>query len=230
MSEEHRAMAEWDAAYVLGALTPVDRRRFEAHLEGCSECRDAVGSLAGMPGLLARADLSTADGADRTDSGDQARPPADLVERTIQRIRRRQVRRVRGVVAGLAAAAVVIGIILMPGIVAPDRPDAVIAMDAVTATEMVADVELRSVAWGTSVRITCDYPEGGEWGDENGPWSYTLVITDANGGLREVASWSAVPGREITLDAATAMELDDMQTLEIRTAKGETVLSNPLHG
>ncbi|WP_454859024.1 anti-sigma factor family protein [Promicromonospora soli] len=44
--------AEWDAAYVLGALSPSDRRAYEQHLAECDACRAAVTELAGMPGLL----------------------------------------------------------------------------------------------------------------------------------------------------------------------------------
>jgi hypothetical protein len=44
--------AEWDAAYVLGALSPSDRRAYERHLAECDTCRSAVAELAGMPGLL----------------------------------------------------------------------------------------------------------------------------------------------------------------------------------
>lgn len=44
--------AEWDAAYVLGALSPSDRRAYERHLAECDSCRAAVAELAGMPGLL----------------------------------------------------------------------------------------------------------------------------------------------------------------------------------
>ncbi|EGD42911.1 putative transmembrane anti-sigma factor, partial [Nocardioidaceae bacterium Broad-1] len=48
----HETFADWDASYVLGALSPSDRRAFERHLTTCSVCRDAVAELAGMPGLL----------------------------------------------------------------------------------------------------------------------------------------------------------------------------------
>ena len=44
--------ADWDAAYVLGALSSADRREFEDHLATCPPCRDALAELAGMPGLL----------------------------------------------------------------------------------------------------------------------------------------------------------------------------------
>ena len=46
--------ATWDAAYVLGALSPAERREYEEHLAGCPACQAAVSELAGLPGLLAQ--------------------------------------------------------------------------------------------------------------------------------------------------------------------------------
>lgn len=43
---------EWEAAYVLGALSADERAAFEEHLSQCGPCRRAVGELAGVPGLL----------------------------------------------------------------------------------------------------------------------------------------------------------------------------------
>lgn len=48
--------AMWDAAYVLGALSSVERLAYEAHLNTCPSCRKAVGELGGMPALLAQLD------------------------------------------------------------------------------------------------------------------------------------------------------------------------------
>ncbi|MGH3360416.1 MAG: anti-sigma factor family protein, partial [Nocardioidaceae bacterium] len=45
----------FDAAYVLGSLTPADRRDFERHLPECPRCTQAVRELAGMPGIMAKA-------------------------------------------------------------------------------------------------------------------------------------------------------------------------------
>lgn len=50
----HETFREWDAAYLLGALTAKDRRAFENHLETCAQCRASVGELSPLPGLLAR--------------------------------------------------------------------------------------------------------------------------------------------------------------------------------
>jgi anti-sigma factor RsiW len=44
----------WDGAYVLGSLSPTERREFEAHLDGCEPCSRSVRDLAGLPGLLGR--------------------------------------------------------------------------------------------------------------------------------------------------------------------------------
>ncbi|HEV7146018.1 MAG TPA: zf-HC2 domain-containing protein [Pedococcus sp.] len=50
----HDSYTEWDAAYVLGALSPTERREFEDHLATCAPCRTAVADFAGMPALLAQ--------------------------------------------------------------------------------------------------------------------------------------------------------------------------------
>src|SRR5690606_26259909 len=50
----HARFASYDAAYVLGALSPRDRQEFEQHLRECAECAQGVRELAGMPGLLAK--------------------------------------------------------------------------------------------------------------------------------------------------------------------------------
>jgi carotenoid cleavage dioxygenase len=66
--------AMWDAAYVLGSLSDSDRREYEAHLEGCGECRTAVTELAAVSPLLSALDYNDViapNGADET----SAAPP-----------------------------------------------------------------------------------------------------------------------------------------------------------
>ena len=41
MTPDHAHYADWDSAYVLGALEPAERREYEAHLERCERCRAA---------------------------------------------------------------------------------------------------------------------------------------------------------------------------------------------
>lgn len=50
---------QFDAGvYVLGALSPSERREFERHLGDCSQCRDDVIWIAGLRGLLGRLSAS----------------------------------------------------------------------------------------------------------------------------------------------------------------------------
>lgn len=80
MNPDHPRYADWDSAYVLGALSPTDRREYEEHLAGCEECRRSITELASMPGLLARLspDRATAllDETDVATSG----PRSDLID------------------------------------------------------------------------------------------------------------------------------------------------------
>jgi anti-sigma factor RsiW len=45
-------IAEWDAAYVLGALGRGDRHTYQAYLAANPECAAALTELAGLPGIL----------------------------------------------------------------------------------------------------------------------------------------------------------------------------------
>ncbi|WP_030143171.1 anti-sigma factor family protein [Mycetocola saprophilus] len=54
MTDIHTRFDEWDAAYVLGALGPADRRAYEEHLAECERCRLHMSELASLPGLLSR--------------------------------------------------------------------------------------------------------------------------------------------------------------------------------
>jgi anti-sigma factor RsiW len=59
---------DWDAAYVLGALSAEDRHAFERHVHSCTACADAVAEIAGLPGILSG--LPVADAVAIDTSGD----------------------------------------------------------------------------------------------------------------------------------------------------------------
>lgn len=52
LGDDSHQCAMWDAAYVLGSLSANDRGEFEAHLDGCSSCREGVAELSDIPALL----------------------------------------------------------------------------------------------------------------------------------------------------------------------------------
>ena len=97
--------ATWDAAYVLGALSPVERLEYEEHLAGCPACQSAVSELAGMPGLLAQvppedaALLAAAPGVELLDDG----PPPDLLAR-LRALPNRRRRLARTLIAALGCS------------------------------------------------------------------------------------------------------------------------------
>lgn len=125
MTSRADVFREWDAAYVLGALSTEDRRTFERHLPTCPACAAAVAELAGLPGILgalpaaaaAALDGAVPDGAvpdgpvpdGAVPPEAQARQP-HLVQRlaaaAVQRNRRSRIR----LAAALGLAAAVIGL------------------------------------------------------------------------------------------------------------------------
>ncbi|MGH3339679.1 MAG: anti-sigma factor family protein, partial [Propionibacteriaceae bacterium] len=75
--------AQWDAAYVLGALSPAERREFEEHLASCPSCQAAVSDLAALPGLLAQLspdDAAMLSMADETVAGSAETPVLSAVQ------------------------------------------------------------------------------------------------------------------------------------------------------
>jgi hypothetical protein len=112
---------EWDAAYVLGALSADDRRNFERHLQTCPACAAAVAELAGLPGILSALPVAEAvaiDEATRVTPGaaaaDHLRTAAHqpgLVQRlagaAVKRTRRTRIRWAVG--AAAAATAIALG-------------------------------------------------------------------------------------------------------------------------
>lgn len=200
-----------DAAYVLGALAPAQRRAFEEHLAGCDSCAASVRQLAGMPGLLAHLDESSF-----TDPRAPEPVPETLLPQLLRSVRRQR-RRTRFVaVAGLAAAAalaVALTLSLFGG--SPSDPEAgppSREMVQVDQQWLEATVSLEQVAWGTRLHLACTY-EGTGWGSDAPP-SYALVVHTSDG-TQSVATWRAVAGRTTELDAATDADPDQITAVDV---------------
>lgn len=238
------AYATWDGAYVLGALTPAERERYERHLSGCPACADSVGSLAGLPGLLSRIDEYSV-------SAPPEAAPDTLLPRLVREVRRERRGRAR-VATGLAAAVVVTAVAgvaalgALPGADTPDAappvsasptgaappgagsPDAgARAMEPVDGAPVAGWLTLETVPWGTRLTLLCTYaPAPGRYGD-GGPVGYAMVVSTRDGGEQQVATWNAVPGHAMQLAAATAAGRADITSVEVRTAAGRPVLRLP---
>jgi hypothetical protein len=227
MSAEHARFADWDAAYLLGALGPADRRAFEEHLDSCTRCARAIAELAPTLGLLARVDPVRAASL-QDDPPTEARAPdgaagrAALLARAAHQRRRRRARWVGALAAAAAlvvAVAVGMGTLLAP---APEDSRAV-ALATVVDAPLSATVELVSVGWGTRLDLECTYDGGGGPGASAGV-PYTLVVRDREGNPSEVSSWRAAPGATARLSGATALDRDQIATVEIWLTGTDEVL------
>jgi hypothetical protein len=221
----------WDGAYVLGSLSPADRREFEEHLDWCEECSRAVRDLAGLPGLLGRI------GPDVIEAGPVEPVPETLRPRLFRAVRRQRQRRtwLTAGIAAAAAAAITIGgaVVLDHGNKSADNtadnttPSVVVstappqAMTRIGNDPMTAEISLTRVAWGTRLDLTCSYPEAfGLY--ESG--RYALVVHTKDGRSHQVATWRGLPGRAMHLSAATASPKSMIKSVAITTGAGTPVL------
>jgi hypothetical protein len=215
----------WDGSYVLGSLSPSERREFEAHLDGCEQCSRAVRDLAGLPGLLGRI------GPEVFAETEPEPVPETLLPRLSRAVRRHQQRRT-WLTSGIAAAAAVA--VTTGGALALDRPSsppsagnhshAVVQSDSRPMTQvshdMVASVALTPVAWGTRLDLTCNYPSGAA-AYEGG--SYALVVHTKDGRTQRVATWNGLPGQSMKVTGATAAWKQDISSVEVITQSGKPV-------
>ncbi|WP_439378528.1 anti-sigma factor family protein [Amycolatopsis lexingtonensis] len=209
MSED--PFATFDAAYVLGALSPEDRQRFEEHLRTCDRCAASVRELAGLPGLLARVDTPAA-------VPDPGPPPPDLLPSVLARVRRG--RRVRLAVTSVSAALAVSACVALAVVAswpAPAPPPS-IAMTALGQFPVRADARLDAFEWGTQVDMSCSYTGGRSGGD------YVLVAISRTGTETQLATWKAVPDNTARIVIGTALRRSDLAALEVRGGSGRALL------
>ena len=115
-----------------------------------------------------------------------------------------------------------------PSVSAQQAADRTATLTALQPTGMKVDVALTSVAWGTRIRITCTYPDTRYGSGPVGSSSYALVVRSAGGAEQQVASWGSVPGRQVTVDGASAIPLTAIRSLEVRDASGTAVMRTQL--
>ncbi|MBB5157982.1 anti-sigma factor family protein [Saccharopolyspora phatthalungensis] len=196
----------FDAAYILGALSPEDRAAFEAHLTTCDSCADSVRLLAGLPGLLTQV------GEHQVDP--EPAPP-DQLSKLMTVVRRTRRRRLlvtaSAALAGLAACAALL-FALQPS----DRP-AGTEMTALGAYPVQANVNLSDVPAGTRVDMSCRY--GGSKGGD-----YVLIAVRRDGGTAELATWYAMPENTAQLAMTTPLRRTEIHSLELRVPRGPTLM------
>ena len=225
MIADHTRYADWDAAYVLGALSPADRREFEQHLETCDRCRASITELSALPGLLGR--LTPAQGmAVLDDEPAEPGPAPDLIARITSLDQHRRRRRVR-LIGGLAAAALVVAgtVVAVPLVIQANQPPAIsVALASTTSAPITAQVQLHSVRWGTRIDMACTYGTVGDT-DSGKSWDYGLWIVDHDGQASQLSTWKAIDGSTAHLEAGTSLTTDEIETVQIRSSSGTVVAS-----
>ena len=236
--------AQWDAAYVLGALSPADRREFEEHLATCPQCQTAVSELAAIPGLLAQ--VSPADAAmlsmavdNEMGPGEPAAatsdtepeliepgPPPSLLPKMIKRARSRQ-RRMVAAVAGIAAAVVLVigGVAVASGLLPlrPESPERV-AFSPVVPSGITAVADVIPGKEGTQIKVECVYAEVNDPRPGGGHETYSVFVVDRSGNASEIKEWPATPNKQMRPSGTTPLKPSEIADLEIRESDTNEVL------
>jgi len=225
---EHDDLRDWDAAYLLGALSLDDRRRYERHLADCGACATAMSELAGLPGLLGKVSPGE---AEATLEQPSLHVP-DLLPRLVGHVgrRRRRVRRwALGIALGAVASAVAIGVAVGPGwfeSIEPQPTSVAVQLEPVIPSPLVASVRLVEEQWGTRVEMECRYDAGDRY---SGPADYAMYVTDADGDETRVATWTASAGQTATPSGTTSLAVAQIRSVDVRSvADGEVLLRGSL--
>jgi hypothetical protein len=227
MSNDEFAL--YDAAYVLGALSPAERREFETHLLVCADCAGSVARLAGLPGLMSRVSLEQLTA--------EAEPLPETLLPSLARSVRHERRRRRlaiGATAAAAACLIAVGAVsitrsdsptVRPPVAVPASSPAStgsLALTAVAASPITATARLVDMAWGTRIDLTCVYRTEATYPGDSIP--FALVVIDRHGSAQQVATWKALPGRELTVSGTSSRARRDIAAVEVRTLSGKVIL------
>lgn len=206
-----------DAAYLLGALDPNERQRYESHLVDCPTCAQAVSCSAGIPGLMARLTPNQVAAAE----GETEEPPPVLLDSLLRAARReRRVSRWRlATAAGAVAACLgVLGTGFALHEAAPSAPPGV-SLHAVGGVPVSAVASLSAKPWGTQIQMRCEYR--GEHADPSA--QYVLVVRDREGDTYQLGTWRILAGRASEVEGSTSLSRDQIAAVEVQTTSGLTV-------
>jgi Putative zinc-finger len=210
--------SDWDAAYLLGALSAKDRRGYEEHLQTCDECSAEVASLAGVPATLAALP------DDRALATITAAPPNLLpgLVSSVQRERRRHQVRLGALMTGVALVAAAIGAVIAIPLTREEPQGDYVVLAQTVASKLSADARLVPERWGTTIEISCRYDELATPSER--ARGYELYVTDTSGKSQLIASWTSSPGTTVKPAATTKLQRNEIQGLDIRSSETGRVL------
>jgi Putative zinc-finger len=210
--------------YVLGALSPEDRREFEEHLEACALCQAEVREFAGLPGLLSR--LPAGELPAVLEGAPEPPAPVSVLPALmrgigVQRSNRRRRALVVGIAAGLVvavgSAVVTDAIVSRPAAVVAQQP-AALPFTQTSDVPISAEATLTDVPGGTRIAMTCRYT-GPVDGNER---EYRLRLIPKGGGKPQwLGSWPVWSTDTFQQTLVAPVTRDKIGSLEVTNASGE---------
>lgn len=207
MSSDH--FSTYDAAYVLGALSPEEEAAFEQHLTGCPECTRAVAELQEPARMLGSVDASAL--------AEVPVLPDTILPQLLREVRSKR-RRQYWLASAAAACLVVVTAIISSHSTAPATSQAS-TMSATADVPIQARAEILAVGAGSQINVWCSYEQ-----TTYSKGDYGLKITSKDGRTQTLATWPGVPGKTIVLRAPTTWSASDIAAVEITNASGKVLL------
>lgn len=218
-----RNMAEWDAAYLLGALSADEAAEYERYLAASPRPSD-IPDLRDIPGIL---DVLSPEEAlalidDEPGERDEPARPTSLAAAADKRRLRSGRARLATALAAAAAFLLVGGIVGYAAI--PHESSTGVTLQAMAPGERAgveASLAVSEEPWGTRLDWECQYAK--DWAANVS--SYDLVVTTKDGVESTVASWSPSGDEASNLAAATVIPTSDIRSVTIREAGTATPLA-----
>jgi anti-sigma factor RsiW len=224
---DNHEYAMWDAAYVLGSLSPADRREFEAHLSGCPSCGQAVAELSGMPALLSKIDrdvVATINGTDETSESPAPAPKLLPSLLSAVRQRRRRTRLMAWTVSAAAAAVLAVGVFVGVAARSPTSPPQVSVsaqpMSQVGTHELASEVSVNGERWGTVINMKCVCLAPVYAHHDR----LAMVVVGRDGTHTQLATWVAEPGHTASPAGSISTSADQIAAVQVVSADDGRVL------
>ncbi|MFV9635877.1 hypothetical protein [Mycobacterium neumannii] len=219
-------LAEWDAAYVLGALSLEERRTYEDYLAANPARAAELTDLAEMPAILdalSRDEAAALIDLDDAPAADHSADVASLAQAAAKRQRRSRRSMLAATIAVAAALAVVGGVV---GATVFPRTSSVqtVAMEPMQPGQrqgLTAQLAVTEKKWGTELNWACEYTK--DWARDVD--SYDIVVTTRDGVQTAVGSWRPAGDEATGLSAATSIPTAEIRSIDIRVSGSDEPLA-----
>jgi hypothetical protein len=199
-------IAQWDAAYVLGALSHEDRHAYEGYLAANPERAAALIEVTDVTHAL--------NALSREEAVALIEPRRRLTHRTLA----------SATLGAAAANAIGAGVGSTPFSASAPRQTGAVALTAMQSTAhggINAALAVTAERWGTRLDWTCEYTA--HWAKKVA--SYDIVVTTAEGVECAVGAWNPAGDQTTGLAAWTPIPVTKIRSVDIRVSGTEASLA-----